>query len=131
MTRSVDDGFTILEVLVSIVIVIGSLVAFYRAIGISRNAASTAEREEIATASASQLLTELAGRRVVGDGQTKGDTPLGVHWTMEIAPLDAPQQNDQMILVRGHLVTVEIWPSDDLTSAPFRFRTVIVEPAVP
>ena len=129
MTRNADDGFTILEVLVSLVIVIGSLSAFYRAFGVSRNAAAAVEREEIATTTADRLLTELVGRRPVADGETKGDTPLGAHWTMDIAPFDAPQQNDQTILVRGHSVTVEIWPSGDSTSAPFRFQTVIVEPA--
>lgn len=129
MTRSADDGFTILEVLVSVVIVIGSLVAFYRALGVSRNATAAAEREEVATTTADQLLTELAGRRLVSDAKTEGDTPLGVHWTMEVTPLDAAQQNDETPLVRGHTVTVKIWPLGDLTLSPFRFQTVIVEPA--
>jgi hypothetical protein len=48
---------------------------------------------------------------------------------MKVAPLDGAQQSDETPLVRGHTVTIEIWPSENLNLSPFRFQTVIVEPA--
>jgi prepilin-type N-terminal cleavage/methylation domain-containing protein len=123
-----EDGFTLLEVLIALLILIAGLTAFYRAFGIALQAGTSAERQERAAAAAERLLTELGRSRPLRNGLTRGEFPDGQQWTLQVEPFAPYPQEGRITAIEGHLATLEVWPSGN-AEATFRVHTLLLGPA--
>jgi prepilin-type N-terminal cleavage/methylation domain-containing protein len=120
-----ERGFTLLEVLVALVILIGGLVALYQAFGVSLFSSSAADQERRATGAAEQLLAELGRSRPLEDGVTTGVLANGQSFTLRLEPFTAVEDHGSPSPVAGHLATLDIAPTQD-RDRKLRVRTLLL-----
>lgn len=125
MNRSDERGFTLLEVLVALAILVFGLAAFYQALGGGLQAGVSAEREWRAIEAADRLLTELGRSTPLRDGEATGEFPDGQRWTLRVEPFVPIDQADPPPVVDGHLATVEVFGPDP-RGPRLRVRTLVL-----
>lgn len=124
---SADDerGFTLLEVLVALVILIMGLAAVYQAFGSGLLAGAAAERDRRAAEAAENLFAGLGRSRAVSEGVTTGELPDGQRWTLRLDPFDPVKSDGPPSAVAAHIVTLEVVPAGGRGN-PARFQTLII-----
>ncbi|SDR46519.1 prepilin-type N-terminal cleavage/methylation domain-containing protein [Rhizobiales bacterium GAS191] len=125
MTGDRDGGFTLLEVLVALVILVLALAGFYRAFGVGLSAGSTADRERRQIEAAEGVLVELGRSRPLQDGVSTGELSDGQRWTFRLEPFVPFEQNGSPSPLTGHLATLEVLPADG-RGAPLRLQTLVI-----
>lgn len=81
-----EDGFTLLEVLVALAILSISLVAILEVLSNGLHDTAAAQAETVATATARSLLAEASARSNLPNGDTTGRTASGYRWRLHVAP---------------------------------------------
>jgi general secretion pathway protein I len=125
MTRGGERGFTLLEVLVALAILVFALTALYQALGGGLQANATAEREWRAAEAAETLLTEVGRSVPLRDGETKGELADGHQWILKITPFTPVDQDGPPSAVEGHLVTLDVSRADR-NGPHLRLRTLLI-----
>ena len=109
---SKERGFTLLEVLIALVILITGLAAYYVAFGGGLLAGTSSERAWRA-AHAAENLVGLLGRSIALDGTALGgDLPDGQHWNLQSEPFDPFEADGPRPPLRAHIVTLDVAPAD-------------------
>lgn len=118
-----EQGFTLLEVLVALVILIAGLAAFYEAFGGGLLAGAAAERERNAVEAAENLIAEIGRSRPVEEGLTTGELPDGQRWTLRVEAFDPVETDRSTSPVAGYIATLEVLPR---LGSPVRVQTLIL-----
>jgi type II secretion system protein I len=108
MNKSDERGFTLVEALVALAILVLALAALYQALGGGVHAAIAAEQQWRAVEAADRLLTELGRSAPLRDGETAGELADGRRWTLRVEPFAAIDQDGPPPVLEGHLATVEV-----------------------
>jgi prepilin-type N-terminal cleavage/methylation domain-containing protein len=82
-----ESGFTILEVLVALVILITGLAAFYFVMGSGLLGGASAERSWRAARAADNLLVQLGHSIPIDEGSRQGQLPGDIHWRLRLEPI--------------------------------------------
>jgi prepilin-type N-terminal cleavage/methylation domain-containing protein len=122
-TESNEQGFTLLEVIVALVIVIFAMAALYQALDGGMRASITAQHQWRAVEEAESLLTELGRSLPLRDGVTTGEFASGERWTLRVEPFAPFKQDGPPPVVAGHFATVEITRA---AGPPLRLRTLML-----
>lgn len=111
-TSDKDRGFTLLEMLIALVILITGFAAYYFAVGGGLLAGTSSERAW-RTANAAENLVASLGRSIALDRHTLGgDLREGQHWNLHLEPFDPIEADGPKPSLRGHIVTLEIVPAE-------------------
>lgn len=120
-----DRGFTLLEVLIALVILIMGLAAYYLAFGSGLLAGAAAERTWRAAQAADNLVAQLGRSIPVDEGVTAGELSDGQHWNLQLEPFDPVDLNGSASPLAAHIVTLDIIPPDERGS-PLRVQTLVI-----
>jgi len=108
MNKRHEWGFTLVEALVALAIIVLALAALYQALGGGLQAGVAAEQQWRAVEAAERLLTELGRSTPLRDGVTKGELADGRRWTLRVEPFAAVDQNGLPPILEGHVATLEM-----------------------
>jgi type II secretion system protein I len=108
MNKSDERGFTLVEALVALAILVLALAALYQALGGGLQAGVAAEQQWRAVETAERLLTELGRSTPLRDGVTTGELADGRRWTLRVEPFAATDQDGPPPVLEGHVATVEV-----------------------
>jgi prepilin-type N-terminal cleavage/methylation domain-containing protein len=108
MIKSDERGFTLVEALVALAIIVLALAALYQALGGGLQAGVAAEQQWRAVEAAERLLTELGRSTPLRDGVTKGELGDGRRWTLRVEPFAAIDTDGPPPVLEGHVATVEV-----------------------
>lgn len=144
MAERDQDGMTLLEVIVALVILSLGLAALFNTVSLGTRTASLADQQREAAAAAQSLLAELGRSRPISDGVSTGAFPTGQSWQLEIAPLEPastgdapsagntpaasalPAQNASTGLLQGHRARLIVsWP-DAAQTRSVAFDTILL-----
>jgi general secretion pathway protein I len=103
-----EGGFTLVEALVALAIIVLALASLYQALGGGLQAGVIAEQQGRAVEAAERLLTELGRSTPLRDGVTKGELADGRRWTLRVEPFAAIEGEGPPSVVEGHVATVEM-----------------------
>jgi prepilin-type N-terminal cleavage/methylation domain-containing protein len=121
-----DRGFTLLEVLIALVILIVGLAAYYLAFGSGLLAGISAERTWRAAQAADNLVAQLGRSIPVDEGVTAGELSDGQHWNLRLEPFNPVDSNGSASPLVAHIVTLDVIPPDGRGS-PLRVQTLVIE----
>jgi prepilin-type N-terminal cleavage/methylation domain-containing protein len=121
-----DRGFTLLEVLIALVILIMGLAAYYLAFGSGLLAGVSAERTWRAAQAADNLVAQLGRSIPVGEGVTAGELSDGQHWNLRIEPFNPVDSNGSASPLAAHIVTLDVIPPDR-RGTPLRVQTLVID----
>ena len=108
MNNSGERGFTLVEALVALAIIVLALASLYQALGGGLQAGVVAEQQGRAAEAAERLLTELGRSTPLRDGVTKGELPDGRRWTLRVEPFTTIDADGPPSVVEGHVATLEM-----------------------
>jgi len=108
MNKGAEQGFTLVEALVALAIVVLALAFLYQALGGGLQAGIAAEQQWRAAEAAERLLGELGRSTPLRDGVTKGELGDGRRWTLRVEPFSAIDQDGPPPVMEGHMATVEV-----------------------
>jgi len=103
-----DRGFTLLEVLVALVILVLVLGGVFARLHFAVDAVSDAEREAAATEAAKTFFAELGTTRPLAYGVSEGDLPQGQHWRLLVSPFRERPPQAPPGLLEGHNVSLTL-----------------------
>jgi prepilin-type N-terminal cleavage/methylation domain-containing protein len=106
-----ESGFTLLEVLVALVIMIVGLAAYYFAFGSGLLAAESAERSLRNVQAAANLIDQLGHSVPVEEGSASGELPDGRRWRLRVEPFSSFDAQDTPSPVVAHVVTLDVFQS--------------------
>jgi len=121
-----DRGFTLLEVLIALVILIMGLAAYYLAFGSGLLAGVAAERTWRAAQAADNLVAQLGRSIPVDEGVTAGELSGGQHWNLRLEPFNPVDSNGSASPLVAHIVTLDVIPPDGRGS-PLRVQTLVID----
>ena len=127
MGRSDERGFTLIEVLVALIILVLALTTFYRVFGMGILAAMGADRDRTTAEVAANLFEELGRSRPLQEGRTEGDAGDGQHWVFEIAPVKFTDENDRPPVMMAYRAVLVLTPGRGGSAR--RFETILLKPA--
>jgi general secretion pathway protein I len=130
MNNRDDQGFTLLEVLVALVILLLAMGAFYQSFGSGLLAQAAAQREQRSAEVAANLLAGLGRSQMLQDGVTKGELPDGYRWTLRVEAFTPIDTDGPTPAVAGHLATIEVQEMGR-TGAALRIQTLVLGTASP
>ncbi len=110
MNNEEEDGFTVLEVLVALLIVIICLAGYYQSFSVAARVRIEAEEERRSAENVDNLLAELGRTRPLHQGIIEGIFEDGQKWTLRIEPMPEPNTELALSAVAGYLVTLDIIP---------------------
>jgi general secretion pathway protein I len=122
-----DRGFTLLEVLIALVILITGLAAYYLAFGSGLLAGVSAERAWRTVQAADNLVAQLGRSIPIEEGETAGELSDGQHWNLRLEPFDPVQSNGPAPPLVAHMVTLDVIPAAGQGS-PLKVQTLVLEP---
>src|ERR1043166_4706317 len=108
MNKGAEQGFTLVEALVALAIVVLALAFLYQALGGGLQAGIAAEQQWRAAEAAERLLGELGRSTPLRDGGTQGELGDGRRWTLRVEPFSAIDQDGPPPVMEGHVATVEV-----------------------
>jgi len=121
MINSNEDGFTVIEAIVSFAIVSLVLVSLYEAISMSyRNTAIIKNRAQ-ALASATSQLANIGIVTPLGQSKTEGTYSNGMSWRMTINPFGEPQKEARS---STYAVWVDLHVFDMREREAFKLKTI-------
>jgi len=88
-----DRGFTLIEVLIALAILAGSLAVLLAAISFALDRRREARADQAATLLLQSLMTRASTERPVQTGETSGEVPGGIHWDVRVSRYGS--QNDR------------------------------------
>jgi general secretion pathway protein I len=103
-----ERGFTLLEVLVALTILVLVLAGIFQRLGLAVGAVADAKQEEAATEAAAGFFAELGHTRPMAYGVSEGDWPQGQHWRLLVQPLRERPALAPMNLPEGHTVSLTV-----------------------
>src|SRR4051812_22428539 len=103
-----DQGFTLLEVLVALVILLLGMGAFYQSFGSGLLAQAAAQRQQRSAEVAANLLAGLGRSQMLQDGLTEGELPDGYRWSLRVEAFTPIDTDGPPPAVQAHLATVEV-----------------------
>jgi general secretion pathway protein I len=130
MNNSDDQGFTLLEVLVALVILLLAMGAFYQSFGSGQLAQAAAQRQQRSAEVAANLLAGLGRIQTLQDGLTNGELPDGYRWTLRVEAFTPIDADGSTSAVEGHLATIEVQEMGR-TGAALRVETLVLGPTSP
>lgn len=80
-----DRGFTLIEVLIALAILAGSLAVLLAAISIALDRRREARADEGATLLVQSLLARASAEQPIRTGEDSGEYPDGTHWDVRVA----------------------------------------------
>jgi len=80
-----ERGFTLIEVLIALAILAGSLAVLLVAISTALDRRREARSDEAATLLVQSLMTRVSTEQPVRPGETSGEYPGGVHWDVRVS----------------------------------------------
>ncbi len=119
-----ESGFTLLEVLVALVIMIMGLAAYYFAFGSGILAGESSERSLRNVQIASNLVAQLGHSIPLEDGLTTGELPDGRRWRLRVEPFSAIESQDAIPPLVAHVVTLDLISSGE--GDALRVKTLVV-----
>lgn len=125
-----EQGFTLLEVLVALVILMLGIGAFYQAFGTGLGAEATAQGVQRSAEVATNLMAELGRVQMLQDGLTRGELPDGYRWTLRVEAFTPDQLDGQSAPVTGHFVTLDVQQPGRSTAA-LRTQTLVLGGGAP
>lgn len=114
-------GYTLAEVLVAIAILGLGLAGFYRVLGGSLLASTTASRQRDTILFVDNLVAELGRSRRLTDGDSTGTLPDGRPWRLHVSAYPTREPGREPPALQAHLVRIEVGDHD-------RFDTLLVLP---
>lgn len=115
MTR--EDGFTVVEALVALVIVALGLTALFAAFAGSVASVRRAEQRELAVETARSLLEGIGVAEPIAPGVRHGRSQEGLTWRIEIARRPGPAELDAKPAIAAFWVTVSVGSRGDGAAA--------------
>ncbi|MDH2352283.1 prepilin-type N-terminal cleavage/methylation domain-containing protein [Bradyrhizobium sp. SSUT112] len=129
-TSGKDSGFTLLEILIALVILITGFAAYYVAAGGGLLAGSSSERAW-RTANAAENLVASLGRSITLDRSSLGgDLRDGQRWKLHLEPFEANEADGPKPSLRGHIVTLDIIPAEGRGEV-LHLQTFLIGPKLP
>jgi general secretion pathway protein I len=125
MSNAREAGFTILEVLVALVILIMGLTSFYQSFGVGMLASMSAARERHVAETAENVFAALGRTDPLADGLTRGEGHDGQRWTLRLEPFPSTREGDAHPLALGHVATLDVF-ADGRATVPYRFQTLVI-----
>jgi prepilin-type N-terminal cleavage/methylation domain-containing protein len=123
--RPQECGFTILEVLVALVILIMGLAGYYFAFGSGLLASASAERKWRAARAADNIVAQLGRSIPLDEGITTGEFPDGRRWRVQLTSADLFTQNGSVSPLVARVATVEISEAGGESEA-FQVQTMVI-----
>jgi prepilin-type N-terminal cleavage/methylation domain-containing protein len=120
-----EGGFTLLEVLVALVILIIGLAAYYFAFGSGLLAGASSDREWRAAQAAENLVAQMGRSIPIDEGIKEGDLSDGGHWTVRIEPFNSADPNGAAPPLTAHIVTLDV-AMGGARADPLRLQTLII-----
>lgn len=129
-TSGKDRGFTLLEMLIALVILITGFAAYYLAVGGGLLAGASSERAW-RTANAAENLVASLGRSIALDRRSlDGELRDGQHWNLHLEPFDPIEADGPRPPLRGHIVTLDIVPAEGRGEV-LHLQTFLIGPKLP
>jgi prepilin-type N-terminal cleavage/methylation domain-containing protein len=125
-----DQGFTLLEVLVALAILLLAMGAFYQSFGSGMLAQAAAQRQQRSAEVAANLVDEIDRSQVLQDGLTEGELPDGYRWTLRVEAFTPIDTDGPTSPIEGHLATIEV-QEIGRTGAALRVQTLVLGAASP
>lgn len=125
-----DEGFTLLEVLVALVILMLGIGAFYQSFGVGLRAEAAAQREQRSVEVATNVMAEVGRLQPLQDGLTHGELQDGYRWTLRVEAFESAQPDESAAALSGHLVTLDVQEPGQSRVA-LRLHTLMLAMAVP
>ena len=123
-----ERGFTLLEVMVALVILVLALSGLYESLGLGVRMATRVDRQQRAVDAAETLLAELGRSRPLRAGITQGDFDRGGRWHLAVQPLPVETDPRTTLAVQGFSVAVTIdWP-EERHAADVTVHTILLGP---
>lgn len=120
-----DAGFTLIEVLVALVILVAGLVALNQAFGAGVRASQGADRDGRAVHLAENLFAELGRSRPLRQGTFDGEDNEGQRWSLKVAPVGTGASERDMRVLTPYAVSLEVF-SPGKSSSSLRFQTILI-----
>lgn len=120
-----DSGFTLIEVLIALVILVAGLVALDQAFGGGIRASQGANRDGQAVYLVENLLAELGRSRPLRLGTFEGRDSEGQHWILKVEAVSTGAVERETRLVATYAVSLDVYAPDSLTP-PLGFQTILV-----
>jgi prepilin-type N-terminal cleavage/methylation domain-containing protein len=120
-----ERGFTILEVLVALVILIVGLAGYYFAFGSGLLASASAERAWRAARAADNIVARLGRSISLDEGVKTGEFPDGRRWRLEIFPAQLSDHDESSSPLVARVATVVVSEADGLGES-FRVQTLVI-----
>lgn len=106
MRASVNQGFTLIEVVIALAILALASAVLYESFGWSLRRTAVLKNQEAAWATAQSLLAQIRSRQMLQLGSEQGRTPEGLDWAANIQAHDLA--SDQYSQVRAFDVTISV-----------------------
>lgn len=125
-----DRGFTLVEMLIALVILIAGFAAYYVAVG-GGLLAGTSSARAWRTANAAENLVASLGRSIVLDRRAlSGDLRDGHHWDLRLEPFDPIEADGPRPSLQGHVVTLDVVPAEGRGEV-LHLQTFLIGPKLP
>ncbi|MCK1545712.1 type II secretion system protein [Bradyrhizobium sp. 179] len=125
-----DRGYTLLEMLVALVILITGVAAYYIAVGGGLLAGSSSERARRSANDAENLVASLGHSIVLDQRALRGDLRDGQHWNLRLEPFDPIEAEGPRPSLQGHVVSLDIVPPDGRGEV-LHLKTFLISPKLP
>jgi prepilin-type N-terminal cleavage/methylation domain-containing protein len=120
-----ERGFTLLEVLVALVIMVVGLAAYSFAFGSGLLAGESSERSLRNLQTASNLVAQLGRSLPIEQGSTSGELPDGRRWRLRLEPFSPVDPTQPPSPVIAHVVTLDLFQASEQGDA-ISVKTLIV-----
>jgi prepilin-type N-terminal cleavage/methylation domain-containing protein len=122
---SQERGFTILEVLVALVILIMGLAGYYFAFGSGLLASASAERTWRAARAADNIVAQLGRSIALDEGTRRGEFADGRRWSLRLTAAQLLDHEDSSSPLVTRIATVVVNEADGEREA-FRVQTLVI-----
>ena len=120
-----DGGFTPLEVMVALVILVAGLAGYYFAFGSGLVASASAERSWRAAQAAESLVAQLGRSIPIAHEVQSGEFPDRRRWKVQLTPFEPADTSEHASQLAARIATVAA-PKRTGTSKAIRLETLVI-----